>query len=106
MSRRQQIKLKKITDVLLSNDVMQAQGFMFDGGDECATVVYEDDDEEEEMPGTGICWTVIGEAMGASEQLELCRSSRIRELYVEEEFDSKEEEFDNEDGLDGMDEDE
>ena len=98
MSRRQQIKSKKITDVLLSNDVMQAQGFMFDGGDECATVVYEDDDEEE-MPDTGICWTVIGEAMGASEQLELCRSSRIRELYVEEEFD-------NEDGLDGMDEDE
>ena len=70
MSRRQQIKSKKITDVLLSNDVMQAQGFMFDGGDECATVVYEDDDEEE-MPGTGIHWTVIGEAMGASEELEL-----------------------------------
>ena len=106
MSRRQQIKLKKITDVLLSNDVMQAQGFMFDGGDECATVVYEDDDEEEEMPGTGICWTVIGEAKGASEQLELRRSSRIRELYAVEEFDSEEEEFDNEDGLDGMDEDE
>ena len=98
MSRRQQIKSKKITDVLLSNDVMQAQGFMFDGGDECATVVYEDDDEEE-MPGTGIRRTVIGEAMGASEQLELRRSSRIRELYAEEEFD-------NEDGLDGMDEDE
>ena len=105
MSRRQQIKLKKITDVLLSNDVMQAQGFMFDGEDECATVVCEDDDEEE-MPGTRIRWTVIGEAMGASEQLELRRSSRIRELYAEEEFDSEEEEFDNEDGLDGMDEDE
>ena len=58
------------------------------------------------MPGTGIRWTVIGEAMGASEQLELRRSSRIRELYAEEEFDSEEEEFDNEDGLDGMDEDE
>jgi len=98
MSRRQQIKSKKITDVLLSNDVMQAQGFMFDGEDECATVVCEDDDEEE-MPGTRIRWTVIGEAMGASEQLEMHRSSRIRELYVEEEFD-------NEDGLDGMDEDE
>jgi len=46
MSRRQQIKSKKITDVLLSNDVMQAQGFMFDGGYECATIVYEDDDDE------------------------------------------------------------
>ena len=57
------------------------------------------------MPGTEIRWTVIGEAMGASEQLELRRSSRIRELYAEEEFDS-EEEFDNDYGLDGMDEDE
>jgi hypothetical protein len=106
MSRRQQIKSKKITDVLLSNNVMQAQGFMFDGGDDCATVVYQDHDNDEEMPGTGISWIVIGEAMGASEQLELCRSSRIRELYAEEEFDFEEEEFDNEDGLDGMDEDE
>jgi hypothetical protein len=44
--------------------------------------------------------------MGASEQLELRQSSRIRELYAEEEFDSEEEEFDSEDGLDGMDEDE
>ena len=103
MSRRQQIKSKKITDALLSNDVMQAQGLMSDGGDEFATVVYQ---EEEEMPGTGIHWTVIGEAMGASEQLELRRSSRIREFYAEEEFDYEEEEFDNEDGLDGMDEDE
>ena len=105
MSRRQQIKSKKITDVLSSNDLMQAQGFMFEGGDDCATVVYQDDDDEE-MPGTGISWTVIWEEMGASEQLELRRSSRIRELYAEEEFDSEEEEFDNEDGLDGMDEDE
>ena len=58
------------------------------------------------MPDIGIHWTIIGEAIGASEQLELHQSSRIRELYAEEEFDSKEEEFDNEDGLDGMDEDE
>ena len=70
MSKRQQTKSKKISDILLSNDVMQAQGLMSDGGDEFATVVYQDD-EEEEMPGTGIHWTVIGEAMGASEELEL-----------------------------------
>jgi len=70
MSKRQQTKSKKISDILLSNDVMQAQGFMSDGGDEFATVVYQDD-EEEEMPRTGIHWTVIGEAMGASEELEL-----------------------------------
>ena len=28
---------------------MQAQGFMFDGGDECATVVYEDDDDKQDQ---------------------------------------------------------
>jgi len=72
MSKRQQIKSKKISDVLLSNDVKQAQCFMFDGGDECAAVVYQDD-EEEEMPGNRIPWTVIGEAMGASEELELLK---------------------------------
>ena len=31
--------------------------------------------------------------MGAEEQLELCRSARVRELYEGEEFDSEEEEF-------------
>jgi len=45
------------------------------------------------MEGTGIPWSVLGDAMGAEEQLELCRSARVRELN-EEEFESEEEEFD------------
>ncbi|KAG2641202.1 hypothetical protein PVAP13_2KG169716 [Panicum virgatum] len=39
-------------------------------------------------------WSVIGEAVGAEEQLEPCRSARVRELYEGEEFESEEEEFD------------
>uniref|UniRef100_A0A0A9AWQ5 Uncharacterized protein n=1 Tax=Arundo donax TaxID=35708 RepID=A0A0A9AWQ5_ARUDO len=68
-------------------------------------VIYRDEDEEE-MPDTGIPWSVIGEAMGADEQLELRRSARMRDTYVEEEFKSEEEEFDQGDeaGEDGMDE--
>ena len=36
---------------------------------------------------------MLGDAVGAEEQLELRRSARVRELY-EEEFESEEEEFD------------
>jgi len=46
------------------------------------------------MEGTGITWSVIGEAVGADQQLELRRSARVRQLYEGEEFDSEEEEFD------------
>jgi len=53
--------------------------------------------EEDEMEGTGIPWSVIGEAVGADEQLELRRSARVRELYEGEEFESEEEEYDDED---------
>ena len=42
---------------------------------------------------SGIPWSVLGDAVGAEEQLELRRSARVRELY-EEEFESEEEEFD------------
>jgi len=55
-------------------------------------VIYRDE-EDEEMEGTGVPWSVIGEAVGAEEQLELHRSARVRELYEGEEFDSEEEEF-------------
>jgi len=53
-----------------------------------------DRDEENEMEGTGIPWSVIRGAVGAEEQLELRRSARVRQLYEGEEFESKEEEFD------------
>jgi hypothetical protein len=39
---------------------------------------------------------VIGDVVGAEEQLQLRRSARVRHLYQEEEFESEEEEFDEE----------
>ena len=45
------------------------------------------------MEGTGIPWSVLGEAVGAEEELQLRRSARVRELYAGEEFESEEEEF-------------
>jgi hypothetical protein len=96
MNKREKIKSKKITDVLLSNDTTEAQGFLQEGGDACAQVVFRDEEDEDEMEGTGIPWSLIGEAVGADEQLQPRRSARVsgvRELY-EEEFESEEEEFD------------
>jgi hypothetical protein len=96
MNNREKIKSKKITDVLLSSDTTEAQGFLQEGGDDCAQVVFRDE-EEDEMEGTGIPWSVIGEAVGAEEQLEPRRSARVRELYEGEEFESEEEEYEDED---------
>jgi len=94
INKRAKIKSKKITDVLLSSDTTEAQGFLQENGDDCALVVFRDEEDEEElMEGTGIPWSVLGDAVGAEEQLELRRSARVRELY-EEEFEFKEEEFD------------
>ena len=92
MNKREKIKSKKITDVLLSSDTTEAQGFLQEDGDDCALVVFRDEDEDE-MEGTGIPWSMLGDAVGAEEQLELRRSARVRELN-EEEFESEEEEFD------------
>ena len=94
INKRAKIKSKKITDVLLSSDTTEAQGFLQENGDDCALVVFRDEEDEEElMEGTGIPWSVLGDAVGAEEQLELRRSVRVRGLY-EEEFESEEEEFD------------
>ncbi|CAD6238610.1 unnamed protein product [Miscanthus lutarioriparius] len=94
INKRAKIKSKKITDVLLSSDTTEAQGFLQENGDDCALVVFRDEEDEEElMKGTGIPWSMLGDAVGAEEQLELRRSARVRELY-EEEFESEEEEFD------------
>ncbi|CAD6220557.1 unnamed protein product [Miscanthus lutarioriparius] len=92
INKKEKIKSKKISDVFLSNDTTEAQGFLHENGDGCALVVYRD--EEDEMEGTGIPWSVIGDAVGAEEQLELRRSARVRQLYKGEEFDSEEEQFD------------
>ena len=96
LSKREKIKSNKITDVLLSSDTTEAQGFLQEGGDDCALADFRDG-EEDEMKGTWIPWSVIGEAVGADEQLELRRSARVRELYEGEEFESEEEEYDDED---------
>jgi hypothetical protein len=92
MNKREKIKSKKITDVLISNETTETQGFLFEGGDDCAEVVHKDDDNEV-MPSTNISYYVIGEAMGVDEQFQLCQSLRIRDLYIEEKFNSEEEDF-------------
>ena len=57
-----------------SNDTTEAQGFLHENRDDCALVIYRD--EEDEMEGIGIPWSIIGDAVGAEEQLKLCRSAR------------------------------
>uniref|UniRef100_A0ACD5TP51 Uncharacterized protein n=1 Tax=Avena sativa TaxID=4498 RepID=A0ACD5TP51_AVESA len=96
MAKKQMIKEKKIADVLLSIETTEAQGFLFEGGDDCAMVVYRDEDEEDMDSTIGMQGSVTGEAMEVNEQLEPHRSARPRQLYKEEEFDSEEEEFDDE----------
>ncbi|AQK94388.1 hAT transposon superfamily protein [Zea mays] len=104
INNRANIKSKKITDVLLSSGTTEAQGFLQENGDDYALVSFRDDEDEEEvMEGTGIPWSVLGDAVGAEEQLELRRSARVRELN-EEEFESEEEEFDEDGDEDEMDE--
>ncbi|KAM3213936.1 hypothetical protein ACQJBY_066390 [Aegilops geniculata] len=98
MAKKQMIKEKKITDVLLSTETTEVQGFLFEGGDDYAEVIYMDKDEEE-MKSTGMPGSGIGEAMGGDELLEPRRSARPRKLYEEEEFDFEEEEFDDEEEM-------
>jgi len=103
LSKREKIKTKKTTDVLLSSYTTEVQGFLQEGGDDCALVVFRDEEDEDEMEGTGIPWAVIGEAVGAEEQLERRRSGRVREareLYEGEEFSSEEEEYESDEDED------
>jgi hypothetical protein len=44
LSKREHIK-SKITDVIISSDTTEAQGFLFEGGDDCAEVVHRDEDD-------------------------------------------------------------
>jgi hypothetical protein len=44
-------------------------------------------------PCTDIPCSIIGETMGVDKQLQLRQSSRMRDLYIEEEFESEEEDF-------------
>jgi len=81
----------------LSSDTTEVQGFLQEGGDDCALVVFRDEEDEDEMEGTGIPW------VGAEEQLERRRSGRVREareLYEGEEFSSEEEEYESDEDED------
>jgi hypothetical protein len=89
MIKREKIKSKKITDVLISIETTEAQGFLFEGGDDCAEFIHRDEDDEV-MPSTNSPYSVIEEAMGVDEQLQLRRSARMRDIYVGEEFVSEE----------------
>ncbi|GJN04194.1 hypothetical protein PR202_ga21719 [Eleusine coracana subsp. coracana] len=97
----------QIIDVLISSETTEAQGFLFEGGDDCVLVIHRDD-EDDIMPimsDTNIPWSVIGEAMGVDEQLQRRRSARMRDLYLEEEFQSEEEDFDGDEDFMAADED-
>ncbi|KAJ1254347.1 hypothetical protein BS78_K080000 [Paspalum vaginatum] len=99
LSKKEKIRNKKTYEVLLSNDAAEAQGFLYEGGDDQAMVVFEDPDEAQ-VPGTGMTWAVLGEAMGANEQLQPQRSGRTqpREIH-EEEWESEAEDPDYEEQI-------
>ena len=92
LSKKEKISNKKSYEVLLSNDAAEAQGFFYEGGDEQALVGFRDPDEAEaEVPRTGMTWRILGDAVGADEQLQPRRSGRNqpRDLHEEEEFESE-----------------
>ncbi|KAG2610051.1 hypothetical protein PVAP13_4KG095333, partial [Panicum virgatum] len=66
LSKKEKIKRKSNYEVLISSEASEAQGFFFEGGDAHALVVFR-----------GILWSVIGEAMGTSKQLQPRRSARV-----------------------------
>jgi hypothetical protein len=107
LSKRQRLKDKKKADSLLSNDASEAQGWLFEGGDDHALVVFRDDEDGDQgvHPATGIPYDVIGEAMGAQKQLQVRRSARVRDLE-EEEFESEEEDMLQDDDIEYEDDDE
>lgn len=94
LSKRQRLKDKKKADSLLSTDASEAQGWLFEGGDDHALVVFRDEDDGDQgvHPTSGIPYDVIGEAMGTQDQLAPRRSSRVNPRDLEEEeFESEEE---------------
>ncbi|CAD6257460.1 unnamed protein product [Miscanthus lutarioriparius] len=97
MSKKEKITRKSNYEVLLSSDASEAQGFFFEGGDDHALVVFRDEEDEGEMPGTGIPWSVLGEAMGTNEQLQPRRSARVAREVHEEEWESEFEDPDYQD---------
>lgn len=96
LSKKEKITRNKNYEVLLSVDSSEAQGFFYEGGDKNALVHFRDEDEEEEqMPGTGIPWSVLGDAMGVEEELQPRRSARVAREVDEEDWESEQEDDDN-----------
>ena len=65
LSKKQRLKDKKNDDSLLSNDASEAQGWLYEGGDDHTLVVYRDEEDGHQgvHPETRIPYDVIGEAM-------------------------------------------
>ena len=64
MSKQRKLKDKKNIDVLMSSDSVEAQGFIYEGGDMHTLHVFRDEDDggRNDIP-----WSVIDDAIGASE---------------------------------------
>lgn len=88
LSKKERISRNKNYEVLLSSDCSEAQGFFFQGGDEQALVQIRDEDEGE-MQGTGIPWSVLGDAMGVEDELQPRRSARVAREVDKEDWESK-----------------
>ncbi|KAM0892224.1 hypothetical protein ACQ4PT_025888 [Festuca glaucescens] len=109
LSKKQRLKDSKKDDSLLSTDASEVQGWLFEGGDDHALVVFRDGDDGDQgvHPGTGIPYDVIGEAMGTQDQLAPRRSARVNPRDLEEEeFKSEEEDLIEEDEIEFEDDDE
>jgi hypothetical protein len=83
MNKRAKIKSKKITDVLLSSDITEAQGFLQENGDDLALVVFRDEEDEEEMEGTEIPWSVIGDTYLLSTKLFMICAINVYIIYID-----------------------
>jgi hypothetical protein len=100
LPKKQRLKDKKKADALLSNDASEAQGWLYEGGDEHALVVFRDEEDGYQCvhPASGIPYNVIGDTMGTQDQLQPRRSTRVNPRDLEEEeFESDEEDVLDED---------
>lgn len=84
LSKKEKSNVKNI-NVILVSDTTQAQGWIIESGG----------DDQEVETGTGLTWKLIDEASKASEAMQPCRSTRVRDLY-EDDFQSDSEEDINE----------
>jgi hypothetical protein len=92
--QKQRLKDNNKIDSLLSNDASEAQGWLFEVGDDHALVVFRggEDGDQGVHPAMVIPYYVIGKAMGTQDQLVPRRSVRVNPIDLEEEeFESKEE---------------